>query len=194
MRIQVLFRKIHYWGSLLIMLPVGLVIGAGLLLILKKEISWVQPPTMSGIARDDAPVMTIEELFLAAQGVEELELQTWSELSRVDFKPDKGVVKFVAPNNWEAQIDTATGEVLQVAYRRSDIIESLHDGSFFADWVKLYIFFPSGVILLVMWASGIYLFFLPRWKRALRKRAKSVRRSARPYERGAPQPGQTANE
>ena len=173
MNMQVLLRKIHHWGSVIIMLPVGLVIGAGLLLILKKEIDWVQPPTVKGIEREAAPTMTIEELYHAAQSVEELQLQSWSELSRVDFKPGKGTVKFVAPNNWEAQIDTATGEVLQVSFRRSDIIESLHDGSFFADWVKLYIFFPSGVILLVMWATGIYLFFLPYWKRARKRRNRS---------------------
>jgi uncharacterized iron-regulated membrane protein len=155
------------------MLQMGLVIGAGLLLILKKEIDWVQPPTMKGVARTDIPVKTVDELFRIAQGIEELELQDWSELSRADFKPDKGVVKFVAPNNWEAQIDTATGEILQVKFRRSDIIEALHDGSFFADWVKLYIFFPSGVILLILWGTGIYLFILPHWKNAKKRRKKS---------------------
>ena len=162
-------RQIHHWGSLVIMLQMGLIIGAGLLLILKKEIDWVQPPTAKGVAQNDVPQVTMEELFGTAKSIEELELNTWSELSRVDFKPGKGVVKFVAPNNWEAQIDTATGDVLKVAYRRSDIIESLHDGSFFADWVKLYVFFPSGVMLLILWGSGIYLFFLPHIKRAKKK-------------------------
>ena len=155
------------------MLQMGMVIGAGILLILKKQIDWVQPPTMKGVERTQVPTKTIDELFLVAQSVEELELESWSTLSRVDFKPDKGIVKFVAPNNWEAQIDTNTGEVLQVKFRRSDIIESLHDGSYFADWVKLYIFFPSGVILMILWGTGIYLFILPHWKRAQRRRKKS---------------------
>lgn len=154
------------------MLQMGLVIGAGILLILKKELDWVQPPTAKGVAQTDVPVMTMDELFRVAKSVDELQLTEWSELSRVDFKPGKGVVKFVAPNNWETQIDTATGEVLQVAFRRSDIIESLHDGSFFADWVKLYIFFPTGLILLILWATGIYLFFLPHVKRASKRRRK----------------------
>jgi len=173
MKTQILLRKIHHWGSLLIMLQMGLVIGAGLLLILKKEIDWVQPPTSKGVAQEDVPLLTMDELFRIAQGVEELQLESWSELSRADFKPDKGVIKFVAPNNWEAQIDTATGDVLQVAFRRSDIIEALHDGSFFADWVKLYVFFPSGVILLILWGTGIYLFFLPHVKQARKKRNKA---------------------
>ncbi|MCI5045140.1 MAG: PepSY domain-containing protein [Aquisalinus sp.] len=173
MKTQVLLRKIHHWGSLFIMLQMGLVIGAGLLLILKKEFEWIQPPTMKGEARTDIPSKTIEELFLIAQGIEELDLDEWSELSRVDFKPDKGVVKFVSPNNWEAQIDTTNGEVLQVKFRRSDIIEALHDGSYFGEWVKLYVFFPSGVILLILWGTGIYLFILPHWKRAQRRHKRS---------------------
>ena len=173
MKAQVLLRKIHHWGSLIIMLQMGLVIGAGLLLILKKQIDWVQPPTMKGVERTEIPSKSVEELFLIAKSVEELNLQKWDELQRVDFKPNKGIVKFVAPNNWEAQIDTTSGEVLQIKFRRSDIIESLHDGSYFSDWVKLYIFFPSGVILLILWGTGIYLFFLPHWKKAQKRRKAS---------------------
>jgi len=178
MKTQVLLRKIHHWGSLFIMVQIGLVIGAGLLLSLKKEINWVQPPTIKGSARADVPVQSMQALFDTARSVEELELNDWNALERVDFKPGKGVVKFVAPNNWEAQIDTATGEVLQVAYRRSDIIEKLHDGSFFAEWVKLYVFFPSGVVLLVLWGTGIYMFFLPHLKRASKKRKKAIKRKS----------------
>lgn len=168
MKTQILLRKIHHWGSLLIMVQMGLVIGAGLLLSIKKEVDWIQPPTVKGVSPDAVPARTIEELFEIAKAQPELALSDWTTLSRVDFKPDKGTVKFVAANNWEAQIDTATGEILQIEFRRSDIIESLHDGSFFADWVKLYVFFPSGVILLVLWGTGIYLFFLPHVKKAMK--------------------------
>ena len=172
MKTNVLLRKIHHWGSLAIMLQMGLIIIAGLLLMLKKEIEWIQPSTVRGVERSAVPVQTIDALFETASSIEELELDDWRNLDRVDFKPGKGVVKFVAANQWEAQIDTSTGEILQVSYRRSDIIESLHDGSFFADWVKLYIFFPSGVVLFVLWATGIYLFFLPYMKSAEKKRKK----------------------
>ncbi len=167
------------------MLQMGLVIGAGLLLQLKKEFDWIQPPTISGKAASGKaaseksapnaiPSQSIEDLFEAAKATPELALFDWRDLSRVDFKPGKSIVKFVSENNWEAQIDTMTGEVLQVAYRRSDIIESIHDGSFFANWVKLYIFFPSGIILFILWGTGIYLFFLPHLKKA-KKSVKKIR-------------------
>ncbi len=151
------------------MVQMGLVIGAGLLLSLKKEFDWIQPPTVRGVALDATPLQSVQDLFDVAKATPELALKDWRDLSRVDFKPGKGVVKFVAANNWEVQIDTATGDVLQVRYRRSDVIEALHDGSFFADWVKLYVFFPSGVILLILWATGVYLFFLPRVKKAVKR-------------------------
>ena len=84
------------------------------------------------------------------------------------------MLKVRCRNRWEIQIDTKTGDVLQVAYRRSDLIESLHDGSFFHDRVKLWVFLPSALALGVLWLTGIHLFLLPyfaKWK----KRRKKVR-------------------
>ena len=74
-------------------------------------------------------------------------------------------------NRWEVQIDTETKQVLQVAYRRSDLIEQLHDGSWFNEKVKLYIFLPSGIILFILWITGLYMFILP-YTIKLRKKKK----------------------
>ena len=35
-------RQIHYWGSVIIIIPVIIVIGSGLLLQVKKQFPWVQ--------------------------------------------------------------------------------------------------------------------------------------------------------
>jgi len=43
----------------------------------------------------------------------------------------------------------------------SDLIESIHDGSFFHDSLKLWVFLPSGIILAILWVTGVYLFLLP---------------------------------
>jgi len=152
------------------MVPLALVIGTGVLLMLKKDIGWIQPPTAKGVVTEDVPSQSFSDLFAAAQAVPQLELETWDDLDRVDVKPGKGTVKFIAANRWEAQIDTETGEVLQVAYRRSDLIESLHDGSFFSPAVKRYVFLPSGIVLAVLWGTGIYLFALPHWKNWQKRR------------------------
>jgi uncharacterized iron-regulated membrane protein len=175
MNLNALLRQIHRWGSVAIMLPLGLVIIAGIFLMLKKEFDWIQPPSQSGINRETAPDTTLAELYQAALAIPELEVSAWQDFDRIDIRADKGTAKFIAPNRWEAQIDLETLEVLHLAYRRSDLIESLHDGSFFADWVKLYIFLPVGLVLLILWASGIYLFFLPHVKRYQRSRKRAAK-------------------
>lgn len=152
------------------MAPLGLVISAGLLLMLKKEIAWIQPPTLEGSAPGAMPQQSVAAMYAAAAAAPELALASWADLARVEARPREGTFKFVAANGWEAQIDAATGEALQIAYRRSDLIESLHDGSFFAGWTKLFWFFPNGIVLLFLWGTGIYLFILPHAKRAARKR------------------------
>ena len=181
MKAQKLWRKIHYWLAPVVLVPLGIVILTGVLLLLKKEFAWIQPPTQKSQFQATAPQQTFAELYARAEQIAELELTSWSDLDRVDVKPNKGVVKFVANNRWEAQIDVQTGEVLQVAYRRSDFIESLHDGSFFAGWTKLYIFLPSAILLLILWGSGIYLFILTQLaqqrKRSHQRGKKSHQRS-----------------
>ncbi len=170
MRLRIALRKIHHWASVVLALPLVIMIGAGILLMLKKESAWIQPPTASGVERTDVPRADFQTLFDAARSVPQAQIDHWSDLERVDVKPGKGIVKFVAANNWEVQVDTHTGDVVQVAYRRSDIIESIHDGSFFASWAKLYVFLPTGLLLFVMWATGLYLFALPHLKNAEKKR------------------------
>lgn len=187
---QVFFRKIHHWGSILIALPLLLMIGAGILLMLKKESSWIQPETVRGSATG-VPKLSVEHMFNAARSVPEAGLTTWEDLKRVDFKPGKGVAKFVGESNWEVQVDTHTGAILQVAYRRSDIIESLHDGSFFSDGTKLYLFLPAGILLFVLWGTGLYLFFLPHLKKRQKSKNKKHKKNTnRQATEGAHQPAE----
>ena len=170
MKSQILYRKIHHWGSIIVALPLLVMIGAGILLMVKKEFDWIQPSTQKGIEHQAVPTQSFEQLFAVVKAIPEMELGHWSELERVDVKPGKGVVKFVAANNWEAQIDSHTGEVLLLAKRRSDVIEAIHDGSWFADWAKLGLFLPAGIVLLVLWLTGIYLFVLPHYKKSQKRK------------------------
>jgi len=175
MKLSKLIRDIHHWGSPVLMVPLGVIIIAGLFLMVKKDFDWIQPPTQrSPVAAEGAPDRTLAELYEAAAAIEELEITAWEQFDRIDVRSDRGVVKFVAPNRWEAQIDIATLDVLSLEYRRSDLIEQIHDGSFFADWVKTFIFLPVGVGLLVLWLSGIWLFFDPHIKRYQRKKRRAA--------------------
>jgi uncharacterized iron-regulated membrane protein len=153
-------RKAHYWLSLLIALPVLVVIGSGVLLQLKKNWTWVQPPERSGSTT--VPAVSLAQILDAVQRTAPLEAHDWSDVRRLDLRPGKGIVKVVVKNGWEAQIDIGTGEVVQARYRRSDLIEAIHDGSFFAgDFTKLGLFLPAGVGLLLLWCTGLWMFARP---------------------------------
>lgn len=160
-----LFRQIHYWLSLAIALPAIIMFCAGIFLMLKKEVAWIQPPTASGIVSDQIPEIGFDHMVEAARAHPEAEIESWSDIDRIDLRVDKGIAKLRARSGWEVQVDTNSGEVLSVAYRRSDVIEQIHDGSFFSDFVKLYIFLPTGILLILMWGTGLYLFLLPRFRR-----------------------------
>jgi uncharacterized iron-regulated membrane protein len=163
---RVFFRKTHRWGAVLIALPFLLVVISGLLLQVKKQVPWVQPETKKGDGK--IPTISMNDILMAAKSVPEASVKSWEDIERIDARPRDGLVKVHCKNRYEVQVDFQSGVVRQVAYRRSDLIESLHDGSWFGDSTKLYVFLPVGVIVLGLWATGLYLFVLPyavKWRR-----------------------------
>ena len=167
---RVWMRKGHRWGAVAIALPFLLVILTGILLQLKKDWDWVQPPTARGTGK--VPAISFDQVLAAARSVPEAGIHSWDDVDRLDVRPDRGLVKVQAKNGWEVQVDTADGRVLQTAYRRSDVIETLHDGSWFHDRAKVWVFLPTAAVVLGLWVSGMYLFFLPILVRWRKRRAK----------------------
>lgn len=164
-------RKLHRWGAIATALPFLVVLGTGLLLQLKKQLTWVQPAEQRTANR--VPSVSMQQIFDAASSVRQTEIRSWDDIDRLDVRPGKGIVKVAAVNHWEVQVDLASGKVLQSAYRRSDLIEQMHDGSWFHEVAKLWVFLPSAVVVLGLWVTGIYLFLLP-----FRARAKKRERHA----------------
>lgn len=154
-------RKLHRWGAVACAVPMLLVILTGLLLQVKKQVPWVQPPTQKGAASGQAPAVEWSRLLQVAKSVPEAAISDWSDIERIDVQPRKGIAKLQSSNHWELQIDLASADVLSATYRRSDLIESLHDGSFFSDAAKLWVFLPNGLILLGLWLTGVWLWCLP---------------------------------
>lgn len=170
---NMLNRKIHYWGSAIIAIPVLIIIVTGILLLLKKDIDWIQPSSEKGVGK--IPTISFTEIVNIASTVEEAGVQNWSDINRLDVRPRKGIIKIRTRDSWEIQIDHQTGAILKTAYRRSDLIESIHDGSFFHDYAKLGLFLPSSIILLILWVTGMYLFAIPLLKK--KQKRKKVQKS-----------------
>ena len=162
-------RKIHHWGSIVIAIQLAIVLVTGVLLLLKKDFDWIQPPSVKG---EQAGLgINFDQILAVARKVTEAGIQSWDDVDRLDVRPGKGMIKVRGKNRWEIQIDAHSGAVLQVADRRSDLIESIHDGSFFGECAKLWVFLPSALVLLTLWITGMVLFFHPYVVRFRKRRA-----------------------
>ena len=166
-------RKIHHWGSIIIAVPLAIVLVTGALLLLKKDVDWIQPPTVKGEQKGVS--IDFDRILDVARTVPEAGIETWSDVDRLDVRPGKGMVKVRAENRWEIQLDANTGAVLQVAYRRSDLIESIHDGSFFSEYARLGVFLPSALVVIGLWITGMVLFFHPYLVRARKRQSVKLR-------------------
>lgn len=170
-------RWIHHWATLIVALPVMVMIGTGIILLLKKDVDWIQPPSARGEGK--APIVSFETILDVAKTVPEAGISGWGDIDRLDVRPSKGIVKVRAVSRWEIQIDTISAEILQTAYRRSDLIESIHDGSFFHENMKLWVFLPAAVVLAFMWMTGLYLFALPHVVKARKARKRALKEAGR---------------
>ena len=174
MKFNVVNRKVHYWASAIIAFPALILLASGLLLQTKKHWSWVQPVEHRGTGR--APVLDFHQLLDSVRSDPGFAVQTWDDINRVDVRPGRGVAKVWLNSGYEVQIDLGTGRILHSAYRRSDLIEAIHDGSFFAgNWTKLGLFLPTGMALLLLWGSGIWMWWVTfAGKRRVRAQHRAV--------------------
>lgn len=172
---RVLNRRLHRWGAVAVALPFLLVLVTGGLLQVKKQVAWVQPPELRTDTR--VPAVPYAVVLERAMAVPEAGIRSWDDVDRIDVRPSKGILKLVAVNRWEVQMDIATGAVLQVAYRRSDLIESLHDMSWFHDAAKLWVGVPVAIIVLGLWLTGVYM-WLVHLRGRRRARSAGARRAA----------------
>lgn len=157
MRISTFCRKLHYWGSIIVAVPAVVIIASGLLLQVKKQWHWIQPSEQRGTST--TPQVSFEQVLDACAAAPGVDVQTWDDIDRIDVRPGKQLIKVTTEGGHEIQLDPADGRVLQVAVRRSDVIEALHDGSWFGDFGRYGVFLTTGVVLLMLWVTGLVLLF-----------------------------------
>ena len=102
---RILNRKLHRWGAIATALPFLLVIATGLLLQLKKQLPWVQPPEQR--TSHTVPSVTMPQVLAAAQAVPQAGIRSWDDIERVDVRPSKGIAKVIGHSRWELQVDLA---------------------------------------------------------------------------------------
>lgn len=163
-------RKLHYWIAIISAVPMIIIGVTGILLMLKKDVAWVQPPTQKAAIPTDyrawQPILDATAEAVATPNL------TWKDVDRIDFRPQKGLYKVQLESNWEVQIAAENYQIMSVEFRRSGIIEAIHDGSFFTDLIKYGVFLPTSVLVVALWITGSIMF-------TLMERAKARSRSRR---------------
>jgi uncharacterized iron-regulated membrane protein len=169
-----LYRKIHKWVAIPMLLFMLLMGATGVLLGLKKPLELL-PPTEKGESKYADQWLSINELMEVAKKEIGKVADPTLEIDRMDIRPDKGIVKIIFKDSFqEIQLDMSSGGLVSTGIRHSDWIEKLHDGSildFLGKWKNE----PSkqiystiiGLALILLSISGFYLWINPRRIRAL---------------------------
>ena len=165
------FWQAHKWVGLTVAAFLLLIAVTGFLLLLKKDFAWIQPPTQKGTKGEMAAFLSIDEAWKRVEATGHPDFRTRDDVDRIDVRPSKRVYKFRSEHNHtEIQVDAITGAVLSTDSRTSDVLEALHDGSWFAEpvhdyWMPLV---AIGVVFLSL--SGIWLWLRPIFSRRARRK------------------------
>ena len=165
------FWNTHKWTGLTLGLVFVLSAVTGVLLLVKKEFSYLQPPTQKGTPGAVSSFLSIDEVTRAALSVGHPRFQSEDDIDRIDVRPAKYVFKVRAKEeDAEIQVCATTGHILSVSVRRSDFLERLHDGSWISNSFKTFAMPLAGLGLLYLVFSGYWIWLQPKLARAKRKR------------------------
>lgn len=157
------FRSLHRWVGIALALFFIIIATTGILLGWKKNVALLQPVTSKGKSHDLRNWIGFDEVAVNAKFALDSIGISRNEIDRFDVRPDKGIIKILFKQGyWEVQLDGTTGKVLSIAQRHSDWIEHLHDGSIFNEFFKLIYTNMMGVGLLILSASGVWLWYAPK--------------------------------
>lgn len=170
------FRKIHRITGAFLFVFFFIVAITGLLLGWKKNSKgYLLAISQKGISAFPKDWLTVDSLTKkAVYYLDSLQTGLTSKIDRIDFRPEKGMVKFLFTDHFTAlQLDASDGRLLSVEIRRADYVEKLHDGSVVDHYFhlslgsfKLIYTTLMGLALLVFTITGFWLWYGPKRMRA----------------------------
>lgn len=168
-----IFRKIHRTTGAFLFIFFFVISVTGLLLGWKKHSNGtILPKSYQGTSTELQDWLPLDSLHKNACKIlnDSISADLSLELERIDVRKDKGMVKFVFIDHfWGIQLDGATGELLHIEKRRSDIVENIHDGSILdyyfntkGEIFKLVYTTIMGLALLTFTITGFWLWYGPK--------------------------------
>ncbi len=169
--------NVHTYVGLVLAVIVAMVSVTGLLLLVKKDFAALQPPTQRGEPGEPADFIPVAEVLKATYATGHPAFASFDDIDRIDVRPDRRVHKVRSVHGqMELQVCAVTGAILSGPLpRRSDLIESIHDGSFFGDWAHGWLMPATALGLVVLTVSGIWVWIAPVLTRRRRRRAIAAR-------------------
>jgi len=122
-------------------------------------------------------VQTILNKWLPLDSLEKLATITLNEKTsskfehaeNIQLKPSKGYINFSFKNNYNIQVDGATGTAIHIEQKNGSFIQDIHDGAIVGDWFNLKSGLTKtiystlmGLALLFLTLSGFYLWWKPK--------------------------------
>ena len=169
------FRTIwllHRWlgiaaGVILMMMAI-----TGFLLLIKKDHDWIQPTPMTCADGGVDQLQPLQKVFEAVMALDLPQFQSEDDIARIDFRPNKRLHKVLSRHgHLEVQVCAITLATSVPRVRRSDWIESLHDGSLFGDFAHERVMPVVAFFLLFLCGSGYVMWAVPKWKKWRKRRA-----------------------
>lgn len=142
------WRKWHAFFGLLAALPLIVTALTGILLQLRSKVEWIQPSPVQITLEEGKPYLRVEEVMAKFPG----------QVEGLGLRPGKGGYSLRLKNGNEVQIHPQTGEILKDSPRRSSLLMKIHEGSWMGPIGSLGIHFVSGLILVFLVISGIFIF------------------------------------
>jgi uncharacterized iron-regulated membrane protein len=149
-------RNIHRKISLYLVIPIGVILLSGIILQLRNQIEWIQPALIQGEAGT-------ESLLGPNEIIQQLKISK-TDVDQIIYKPAKNNVSLRLKSGEEIQLDPESGKVLKRAIRRTNLLIDIHQGSIIGPLGQYGVYILSGLGLLMLYLSGIYL-LVPKRKK-----------------------------
>lgn len=166
-------RKIHRTTGISLFVFFFIVSITTLLLGWKKDSGgYLLAETQQGTTSDLREWLPLDSLYTIAGRVmqDSLGQDFNNEVDRMEVRQGNGILKVTFKNTyWGLQLDGATGNALNLAPRRSDFIEDIHDGSILDEYFqteneifKLIYTSVMGLALFGFTLTGFWLWYGPK--------------------------------
>ena len=172
MRVFKSIWTLHRWLGITTGVVLMMTAITGVLLLVKKDYSWIQPSTMPCAEGAIDELQPLQKVYEAVFALDLPQFQSEDDIARIDFRPKKRLHKVLSKHDhMEVQVCAITLTTSAPRMRRSDWIESLHDGSLFGDFAHGKVMPAVALILIFLCGSGYVMWGVPKWRRWRKRRA-----------------------